>query len=90
MSAESDFYCPKCGYEWVAIPPSECRKCEEAMEKAKEIVYNYSPRFGTTDEGRAFLIHHIALEFTNYQRQINELAKKVAYLRKRQIPQTLK
>lgn len=27
MSAESDYKCSKCGYEWSAIPPSECQKC---------------------------------------------------------------
>jgi len=28
MSAESDYKCHKCGYEWCAIPPSECPKCK--------------------------------------------------------------
>jgi hypothetical protein len=27
MSAESDMVCPKCGFEWSAIPPSKCPAC---------------------------------------------------------------
>ena len=30
MSAESDFKCPKCQHECVAIPPSDCLKCQHA------------------------------------------------------------
>ena len=33
MSAESDYTCPKCGYEWCAIPPSECPKCSTHSHK---------------------------------------------------------
>lgn len=29
MSAESDYKCGKCGYEWVAIPPSKCSRCNQ-------------------------------------------------------------
>ena len=30
MSAESDYKCSKCGYEWCAIPPSKCPQCRLA------------------------------------------------------------
>jgi hypothetical protein len=40
MSAESDFYCPKCGYEWCAIPPSNCPVCHRRKTKLREWLLN--------------------------------------------------
>lgn len=37
----------------------------KAKAVATKIVYDYSPRFGTTAEGRAFLIDYIEEEFTS-------------------------
>lgn len=36
MSAESDFTCPKCGYEWTAIPPTKCPRCFDITQDAKD------------------------------------------------------
>lgn len=36
MSDESDFKCADCGYEWCAIPPSDCPECRQAKQSVEE------------------------------------------------------
>jgi predicted nucleic-acid-binding Zn-ribbon protein len=38
MSAESDYKCSKCGYEWGAIPPSKCPKCNPSEYESKSVL----------------------------------------------------
>lgn len=37
MSAESEYICDVCGFEWSAIPPTECPRCSALLKKFQPV-----------------------------------------------------